>query len=141
MDEMKASSISGLREQIKANAVFLFPSLVASYRALDHTKSSKSSTHIPAADAFDIVAVIVGHRTWQAFVTYIAADGSVKEVASSDDASSLVEALQGLLKTTAYAGGKQYAKDEFFVGRIGSGSTRYEYGVIDRDLLEGRQDE
>ncbi|KAK3652130.1 hypothetical protein LTR56_005261 [Elasticomyces elasticus] len=121
------------------NAALLFPSLVASYRALDDTKSAKSSLHIPATDTFDIVAIIVGYHTWQAFITYTTADG-VKQAAASDEAHTLVEALQGLLSTTAYALCKQSEKGEVLAGFEGY-STRFEYGSLDQDLLEGVQDE
>ncbi|KAK5678896.1 hypothetical protein LTS10_008551 [Elasticomyces elasticus] len=96
MNETKAASISGLREQIKgtkdvsqlpmltnrqntANAVLLFPSLVTKYRKLGLIKSS---VHVPAADTFDIVAVILDREFWHAFITYTTDHGVKRAVQS-----------------------------------------------------------
>ncbi|KAK5743514.1 hypothetical protein LTR17_002689 [Elasticomyces elasticus] len=134
MDEMTASSISGLREQIKANAVLLFPSLVAKYRKLDLTKPC---VHIPATDAFEIVA-IVGHSSndlWQASLTYTTEHG-VGRAAKSDLAKSLGEALQNLLDGTARALYEQHMKGEVFTsGNAGSDWLSYGNGNIDQGLI------
>ncbi|KAK5738578.1 hypothetical protein LTR17_005914 [Elasticomyces elasticus] len=129
MDETKESSISGLRELIKgtrdlsqlrmltdrrnpANAVLLFPSLVAKHQKANLTKPS---VHTPSTGAFDIVVTIMDEHSWVAYLTYTTDHGAI-QVAWSHGASSLVEALQSLLEVTARALGVQYSNCEVFNG-------------------------
>ncbi|KAK4903258.1 hypothetical protein LTR27_000186 [Elasticomyces elasticus] len=130
-----ADSISGLREQIKANATLLFPSLVISYQAKNLTEAS---IHVPPTDAFEVVVVVTQYeQIWRASIIYH--DHGPRRVATSNKAGSAVEALQFLLESTARALGEQYMKKEKEACAGGDDDGHewevYGYGMIDQDLI------
>ncbi|KAK5119231.1 hypothetical protein LTR85_007845 [Meristemomyces frigidus] len=111
-----SSSVSGLREQIKANAVHLFPSIVTPYLA--QHGSSNAYLYIPPSTAFDIAlaAVTLSRMTdnsissgttesyigYQACLTYETPLGR-KRAAQGEAMESVEAALESLLRTTGRA--------------------------------------
>ncbi|KAK4955121.1 hypothetical protein LTR10_007315 [Elasticomyces elasticus] len=88
------ASISGLRDQIKANAIVIFPNLVASHAA--------STDVVKATDTFEIVVSAVQEGCFQATVVYRGGTG-LRRVAMSVERERVVEALRSLLLVTMQA--------------------------------------
>ncbi|KAK4545100.1 hypothetical protein LTR36_003651 [Oleoguttula mirabilis] len=108
------ASISGLREQIKANAVHLFPSIVGPH--ITQHSGSNTYLYIPPSTAFDIALVNVtisrvsrisdetpeSYLGYQAYLTYQTPAGC-KRAAQGEAAESVEGALESLLRTTGRA--------------------------------------
>ncbi|KAK5743515.1 hypothetical protein LTR17_002690 [Elasticomyces elasticus] len=88
------ASISGLREQIKANATVIFPNLVASHAASTDVRKD--------TDTFEIVVSAVQEGCFQATVVYRGGRG-LRRVAMSVERERVVEALRSLLLVTTQA--------------------------------------
>ncbi|KAK5678899.1 hypothetical protein LTS10_008554 [Elasticomyces elasticus] len=88
------ASISGLREQIKANVTVIFPNLVASH--------ADSTDVVKDTDTFEIVVSAVEEGCFQATVVYRGGTG-LRRVAMSVEKERVVEALRSLLLVTTQA--------------------------------------
>ncbi|KAK5115732.1 hypothetical protein LTR62_000821 [Meristemomyces frigidus] len=128
MAESEPASISGLREQIKANATHLFPAITETYTA-SH-QASNTYLHIPPTTAFEVLLLTVAivtpsnaetggslskkrsasaieqqtskTKNFQAWLTYSTPAGT-KRGAQGTAAGSVVEALESLLEVTGRA--------------------------------------
>ncbi|KAK3652134.1 hypothetical protein LTR56_005265 [Elasticomyces elasticus] len=97
MAETVTMSVTEMREQIKANALSMYPAQTGQYQ--QEQRGAGATGYIPPSDAFDVM-ITKYREEYQAYLTY---ENGTKSAAQGAWKQTIPQALQSLLDATAEA--------------------------------------